>query len=76
MTTAAVVNGFRPPSSPSKPIELAFPRPHAPQVRINVHLTVLQHCIMLFLTTSGAESSGAGANMGSFVYALPNVRSP
>ena len=73
-TAAAMVNGFHTPSTSSKPIQLAFPMPHAPQVHINVHLTILQHCILFFLTATGAEISEGGTSMGSFVYAMPNVR--
>lgn len=69
-TQQALPNGF---SSPEKPIQLSFPLPRAQGTRIHVHLTVREKSLVLFLTTTSGESSGA-ASLGSFVYALPNVR--
>ncbi|KAF2104139.1 hypothetical protein NA57DRAFT_50984 [Rhizodiscina lignyota] len=76
MAEATMTNGFHASSSPSKPAQLSFPMPHAPHVRINIHLSILQHCILLFLATSSVESGEGGCSMGSFVYALPNRLSP
>ena len=63
-------------TSPSaKPIELAIPLPHAPGSRIHMHLTILTTTIVLFVTSSGLDSSSASpASMGSLVYAMPDVR--
>ena len=60
----------------SKPIELAFELPHSPGLRINLHLTIKATSILLFLTSTHAESSQSTASMGSFVYAMPDVSLP
>ena len=60
----------------SKPIELAFDLPHSPGLRINLHLTVKATYILLFLTSTNADSSQSAASMGSFVYAMPDVSWP
>lgn len=57
----------------SKTIELATDLPHSPGLRVNVRLTVLANSILLFLTSSSADSSQGAASLGSFVYALPDV---
>ena len=57
-----------------KPIELAITLPNSPSVRIHLHLTVLAASVMLFLTSASAEAGQPGAAMGSFVYAMPDVR--
>lgn len=57
-----------------KPVQLSIPLPHAPDTRIRLQLSILEKSILLFLTTTSAESTGSAAPLGSFVYALPNVR--
>lgn len=69
--TPTMTNGTSPSA---KPIELAIPLPHAPGSRIHIHLTVLATAIMVFLTNTSYESTGTAAAMGSFVYAMPDVR--
>jgi hypothetical protein len=54
------------------PIEVAFPLPRAPHTNVHLQLTDNGPNLLLFLTTSTAESSSSSA-LGSFVYAMPNV---
>lgn len=61
-------------SPAAKPIELAVQMPYAPDSRIHLHLTILTTSIVLFVTSTNHESSGVGASLGSFVYAMPDVR--
>lgn len=70
---APLTNGI---SSPSAPIQLAIPMPHAPQTCIHINLTLHAHCTLLFLASSDSNSPTAPTAMGSFVYAVPNARSP
>lgn len=65
-----VVNGLE---SSNKALELAIDLPHSPGLRLNVHLTILANCIMLFLTSTSSETGPGAVSMGSFVYALPDV---
>lgn len=58
----------------SQPIELAFQLPHSPGLQVNLHLTVKATSVLLFLTSTHAESGQVTAPMGSFVYAMPDVR--
>ncbi|KAI9653973.1 MAG: hypothetical protein M1821_006834 [Bathelium mastoideum] len=64
----ALPNGLH---TSTKPIQLSFPLPRSQSTRICLHLTIREKSIVLFLTTSSGESSGA-ASLGSLVYALPN----
>ena len=57
----------------SKPIELAIGLPHRLGTRIHLHLTILASSVMLFLTSASMDAGQAGAAMGSFVYAMPDV---
>jgi hypothetical protein len=57
------------------PIEVSFPLPRAPHTNIHLQLTSNGPNLLLFLTTSSAESATSSA-LGSFVYAMPNVSSP
>ncbi|KAK3062667.1 hypothetical protein LTS18_003594 [Coniosporium uncinatum] len=70
--TSQLPNGTHAPSTSSKPIQLALPLPHAPHSRIHIHLTILKNSLLLFLSTSSAESGSTLAPMGSLVYAMPN----
>jgi hypothetical protein len=54
------------------PIEVSFPLPRAPHTSIHLQLTNNGPNLLLFLTTSSAESANSSA-LGSFVYAMPNV---
>lgn len=57
-----------------KPIELSFPMPKAPETRIHLHLTIRTTSLLLFLTTALNGNTSEAAPLGSFVYALPDVR--
>jgi hypothetical protein len=54
-------------------IQVAFPLPNAPHTRVHLHFTHHAHAIVLFLTTAG-EGSSSTSSLGSFVFAMPNVR--
>lgn len=57
-----------------KPQEISFPLPKALHTTAHVHLTFLETCAMVFLsTTTPGDSAGSVASMGSFVYAMPDV---
>ena len=55
-------------------MQLSLPLPRSVDTRIYIHLTVKARAIVLFLTTASAEEVGTLTPMGSFVYALPDVR--
>lgn len=55
--------------------ELSFPVPKNPHATVHVHLSSFGGCSMIHLTTTTiGESAGTVAPMGSFVYAMPDVR--
>ncbi|KAL6157531.1 hypothetical protein ACJQWK_06271 [Exserohilum turcicum] len=56
------------------PIEVSFPLPKAPATNIHLQLTNNGPNLVVFLTTASPESASASAPLGSFVYAMPNVR--
>lgn len=56
------------------PIQLSFPLPRSLDSRVYLHLTVKSKAIVLFLTTASMEDAGSPTPLGSFVYALPDVR--
>ena len=58
----------------SRPIELSFPLPKSPDTRIYLQLTIQTTSILLFLTTAMNGDTSTAAPLGSFVYALPDVR--
>jgi hypothetical protein len=62
--------------SENKAIQLSVGLPHAPSIRINIHLTIHSTSILLFLTTSATDAPSAGCPLGSFVYAMPHVTPP
>lgn len=70
--TSTLPNGA---DNAAPPIELAFSLPQSPQVRIHVQLTILKNSLLVFLTTTSPESPPTSCVLGSFVYAMPNVRS-
>lgn len=54
--------------------ELSFPLPKALHTTAHVHLTTLETCAMVFITTTTpGETTGPSKPMGSFVYAMPDV---
>lgn len=56
------------------PIEISFPLPKAPHAILHGHLTFLDGCVVVHLTTSEFGESGSSlAPLGSFVYAMPDV---
>lgn len=58
-----------------KPVELSFPVPRHLHMNLQVHLTFLGNCSMIHLTTSTiGEGATTHAPLGSFVYAMPDVR--
>lgn len=58
----------------AQPIDLSFPLPKAPETRIHLQLTIHATSVLLFLTTAMNGDTSATAPLGSFVYALPDVR--
>ncbi|KAF2660009.1 hypothetical protein K491DRAFT_621733 [Lophiostoma macrostomum CBS 122681] len=73
--TSSIPNGTASIAS-TKPIEIAFPLPRAPQTNIHLQLTNNATSVLIFLTTTSGESSTTSAPLGSFVYAMPNRTSP
>lgn len=57
------------------PLQISFPLPNTPNTKVHLSLSRLSHAILLFLTTSSSSSAGT-TPLGSFVYAIPNVRLP
>lgn len=57
-----------------EPIQLSFPLPHSLDTKIYLRLTIKSKVIMLFVTTVSADEDDKAVPMGSFVYALPDVR--
>lgn len=58
----------------NKPIELAINLIQSPGTRIHLHLTISESTLTLFLTSASADVSQTAAALGSFVYAMPDVR--
>lgn len=59
----------------SEVIEFSLPLPRALDTRIFAHLTLRERSVTAFLTTAAADEQSVPPSMGSFVYALPDVRS-
>jgi hypothetical protein len=57
-----------------RPVELSFPLPKAPDTRVYLRLTIQMTSILLFLTTAMNEDTSTATPLGSFVYALPDVK--
>jgi len=55
-------------------VEFSVPLPRSLDTRLYVRLTTQSKAIIVFLTTASADELGSPAPMGSFVYALPDVR--
>lgn len=60
----------------SEPIQVSFPLPRSMDTKIHMRVTIQSKAILLFVTTVAAEDLDKPAPMGSFVYALPDVRRP
>ena len=58
-----------------RPVELSFPLPKAPDTRVYLQLTIQSTSILLFLTTAMNGDTSTATALGSFVYALPDVKS-
>jgi len=55
-------------------VEISFALPKAPHAILHGHLTFLEACAMIHLTTSELGADGSSATpLGSFVYAMPDV---
>jgi hypothetical protein len=55
-------------------MQLSFPLPRSLDTRVYLRLTVKSKAIVLFLTTASTDDASAPTPLGSFVYALPDVR--
>lgn len=56
------------------PVNISFAVPRHPHLNLQVHLTFLENCSMIHLTTSTiGEGASTHAPLGSFVYAMPDV---
>ena len=62
-------------TSTSETIQLSFPLPKGLNTRVYLHMTKREKHVILFLTTATPEEASKAPSMGSFVYAVPNVRS-
>jgi hypothetical protein len=60
--------------SSGRPTELSFPLPKSPDTRIYLQLTIQVTSFLLFLTTAMNGDTSRAAPLGSFVYALPDVK--
>lgn len=58
----------------TRPLELSFPLPKAPETRIHLRMTIQATSILLFLTTALNGDLSMAPPLGSFVYAIPDVR--
>lgn len=57
------------------PIDISFPLPKHAHLNFHAHLSFTGHCAMIHLTTTEVgEGDGVLPAMGSFVYAMPDVR--
>lgn len=58
-----------------RPIQFAFHLPKHPHLNLHAHLSLTGNCVMVHLTTTDiGESENSAPPMGSFVYAMPDVR--
>lgn len=55
-------------------VQVSIPLPRSLDTRIFIRLTTQAKALVLSLTTASQEELAAPRPMGSFVYALPNVR--
>lgn len=57
------------------PVEISFPLPKHPHLNFHAHLSFLGNCNIIHLTTTDLDQSDRTLPpMGSFVYAMPDVR--
>lgn len=58
-----------------EPLEISLPLPKSPHTTLHTHLTFLATSVMVFICTTVPGNEGGTLNsMGSFVYAMPDVR--
>lgn len=65
-----------PPSPTLHPTHLAIPLPFSPHTTLHLQITRLETSNLIFLTSTDPSTSGSLSSLGSFVYAMPNVRFP
>lgn len=74
MASSLLPNGT---SSAPKPIEILLATPNALQTKMHLHITNQSNSLFVLATTvDSATPSSSPAALGSFVYALPNLRDP
>lgn len=63
-------------SEPSfKVHEFSFPVPKSLHAILHIHISVLGGCTLVHVTTTTiGETTGSSVPLGSFVYAMPDVR--
>jgi len=61
-------------NGPAWTVQFSIPLPRSLDTRIYVRLTVQAKATVVFLTTAAADELGTPTPLGSFVYALPDVR--
>ncbi|EHY54285.1 hypothetical protein HRR83_008137 [Exophiala dermatitidis] len=58
-----------------EPVHISFPLPKHPHLNFHAHLTCYGNCTMVHLTTTDiGEPEGSVPPLGSFVYAMPDMR--
>jgi hypothetical protein len=68
----AAASGMEPSFTP---VEFSFPLPRLPHLNLHGHVSLMGRCIMVHLTTTDVGAPpGASPPLGSFVYAMPDVR--
>lgn len=58
-----------------KPIDISFPLPKHPHLNCHAHLSFMGNCNIVHLTTTDVGEGESGLpSLGSYVYAMPDVR--
>lgn len=70
----ASTNHSSQPSPTLQPTHLAVPLPFSPHTTLHLQITRLETSTLIFLSSTDPSSSGSQSALGSFVYAMPNVR--
>ena len=60
--------------STAAPKDFSFPLRLSPHTTLHIQLTSLATSTLIFLTTKSPASPSSASALGSFVYAMPNVR--
>lgn len=71
------LNQSRGPTSTSpstKPKQITVPLPLSPHINLHIQITHDGSTILAFITTTESSNAVALSPLGSFVYAMPNVR--